>query len=297
MGLHQLVVLLRRNQVRVLHTLAQVRRQRVHLATVLLVRLQSGERLHDGLLELDALRTVHGAWQVELLQVAAHAHTHGQLAQAQLRHIQHATFAHSRDVPVRLVHSIGRRAVVVTDDRVEERVERLVVVRRHGVAAHAGVLVLEARAHTAQQGRLLVGIERVEVVRIEVLHGQVVRVALLDLCDQRERVGIAGSCGCRRLQPERLHDLCGVSILTHVRLGPVLELSEGNRAAHVAVGTSVGHLGVHLHVSVLGRAPDAGHGGEAKEGGHEQDGKLIEGHGAAGVKVVGLEENWRGERR
>jgi hypothetical protein len=134
----------------------------------------------------------HGTGEREVREVAAHADTHGEGGQAQRGQIEVAALGEALNAlqaPVVDVLAVGGDLVVVGKHLIdvsmpytpgtnlaEEGLEAIVIAGLHGIAAHAGVGVLNAAAAALDQPLLLVVRQGVEVGEVKVLPGGVRRI-------------------------------------------------------------------------------------------------------------------------
>eukprot|EP00047_Mylnosiga_fluctuans_P002393 m.224306 g.224306 ORF g.224306 m.224306 type:complete len:412 (-) comp11077_c0_seq1:31-1266(-) len=167
--------------------------QRVVAAAV----LGQGDQLLEGLahllLHVDAIILGHGAGQREVRQVAADTHAHGQRGQTERAEVQLTALreaGNALEAPVVDVLLVGGDLVVVGQHQAEEGLVEVVVLGLHGIATHATVGILNARAADLEQPLLARIVQGVEVGHAEMLGHAVVGEDLLDEKDTRDGLGV-----------------------------------------------------------------------------------------------------------
>mmetsp|Transcript_4146 Transcript_4146/g.5104 ORF Transcript_4146/g.5104 Transcript_4146/m.5104 type:complete len:207 (-) Transcript_4146:404-1024(-) len=158
------------------------------LSTKLLVCNKLIEDLLEVLLHLDAILLSHGTRQRKLLQVPSSAHTHREiLFHSKLRNIELLILRYTfklGDVPVG--HMLCLRKIhlmILLKSRLEERLQGLVVIRTTSVAPHARVRVLNTTVHAFEKLGLILVRERVVILPVEALEGDVIRPLGFELFD------------------------------------------------------------------------------------------------------------------
>ena len=149
------------------------------------------------LLHVDAVLLGHGAGEGVLVQVSASADSHGEIGEAKGGKVELTILGEALNTGERPVVDVlldGKVDLVVLGERLlEEGGELVVVLGVHGVAAHAGVGVLDAGEAAGEEADLLVLGEGLVVLSIESLSHAVVGLGGLDLEDlfDDERSGLS----------------------------------------------------------------------------------------------------------